>query len=252
MNADELVLYESPNQNRFKRAAVKQLVCELKFPTLLELVTSRPPTSVVRALRKDYPVLDASKEVTVNLGLGTAENQQSHIFRNSRTGWVATLKHSSVSVERSNGYEGYAELRKRVLQLIGAVRETIESETWTRIGLRYINVIETSEDPADGWINPSLTAPLSAKAFERVADYGGKIVLTADDGGCLLQHKLQSVELDEAGKVTNSKYVIDLDVYREDISVSDTASVIDRMHKQAFNLFDWTLGEKTREMLAQP
>ncbi|KLI96927.1 TIGR04255 family protein, partial [Luteimonas sp. FCS-9] len=164
-------------------------------------------------------------------------------------GWLATIKHSSVSIENS-GYDGYADLRRRVLQLVSAVEEIIESDVWTRVGLRYINAIDVHGDPAEGWVNDALVGPLQSDAFAVVSDYSGRIASAVDGGGCLLQHGLRFNEDQSGAENQYMTYVFDFDVYRNEVAVQDTAAALDDIHAQAFNLFDWCLGPKAREQLS--
>lgn len=243
--ADSLVTARSKNIDRYKHNFLRQAVCELRFPTLMELGEPKPPASLVKALRKDYPYLELSSEVTVGIG-GTGSNN-SHIFRSAKATWTVSLKQSAFSVETS-AYTNYADMKERVLRVVDAASEVIDSDFFTRIGLRYINVIDSDTNPVDGWVNPSLVGPLLSGCFTGIHEYAGKLQLTAPDGGCLLQHGIRLKQKHTRDEST-PEYVIDIDSFRNEITLSDTEAALDKMHAQVFDVFDWAIGPKAREHL---
>lgn len=247
MNSDidraPLVAYESPNVDQFTKGFVTHMVCELRFPTLFDLVEKAPPRDVVRALRKTYPTLQAQTEINVDLGLGSNKATTAHLFRGEKGGWLASLKHSSVSVECKD-YDGFEDLKRRVRQLVDAVQGVVETDRWLRLGLRYINSIPG--DPSDGWINPVLAGAMLGP-FRGLAESSGRLQLATETGGCLLQHRLH-LTFDSDGAVKPA-YIVDIDSFAMDIALDDTLARLESVHKQAFNLFDWCLGDTARAHL---
>jgi uncharacterized protein (TIGR04255 family) len=247
--AEDLVLTRSQNVDRFKRNFLKQAVCELRFPTLMELGEQRPPSSFVKALRKDYPHLELNNEVTFGIGGGNAGSSNIHIFRSSKMNWSVSLKQNALSIETTS-YSGFDNLRERILQIIDAAEIIIDSDFFTRIGLRYINVVKSGDEEVTKWINPLLTNPITSESFRGINEFSGRIQLMAEDGGCLLQHGIQ---LNNPTPDTPPKpdYLIDIDTYRSEVSLSNTATSIDIMHRQAFDIFDWTLTDRARDFLSE-
>ncbi|MDY0961778.1 TIGR04255 family protein [Massilia sp. CFBP9026] len=247
--ADQLVKVQSSNIERYKRNFLKQAVCELRFPTLMELGESKPPAAVVHALRKEYPILELANEVTFGVGMSN-ESNHIHTLRSSKMNWSVSIKQSALTIETTS-YSEYTEMKARVLRVVQAAEKSIDTDFFTRIGLRYINVIDVGSDPSDGWINPSLVSPIREGAFINIQEFAGKLLLSAQDGGCLLQHGIRLKPAVNDAEVV-PEYFIDIDSFRSEVPLNEVASALDSMHAQAFNLFDWCLGEKSREYLANP
>ena len=245
--ADSLVTFKSENVDKFKRNFLKQAVCELRFPTLMELAGPKPPTSLVTALRKEYPHLELSNEVTLNMGAQTGADNV-HIFRSSKATWSVTLKQNAIALETTK-YTEYAEMRERLLKVIAAAKQIIDSDFFTRVGLRYVNVVETSgTEGLETWVNSALVGPIvGGKSFKGVTELAGKFHLATEDGGCLLQHGLRHKTPLKPEELPD--YVLDIDSYRTDVKVEDAMSALDIMHSQSFSLFDWSLGDKARAYL---
>ncbi|MFP3922770.1 TIGR04255 family protein [Pseudomonas sp. W5-36] len=245
--ADELIHTRSDNVNRFSRNFLKQAVCELRFPTLMELGEQRPPASFVKALRKDYPLLDMNNEFKLGIGSAHAGSSNIHILKSLKGNWSISLKESALTIETTN-YTGFDNLRARILQAVEATKDFIDSAFFTRVGLRYINLLHSDHDDVTDWINPALIAPIASEKFTGINDFGGRFQLLAPDGGCLFQHgvQLNQVKPDDSPVV---EYMIDIDTFRAAVPLSDTAAAIDIMHHQAFDLFDWAITERAREFL---
>lgn len=246
--ADSLMKLRSENLDRYKRNFLRQAVCELRFPTLMELGESRPPASFVAALRKDYPHLELANELTLGIGTSIPGSNNSHIFRSSKYTWAVSLKASSVTIETSS-YTEYENLKYRVLKVVDAAAKVIDSDFFTRIGLRYINVIDIGEDPTVDWVNPLLVAPIQAGCFSGISEYAGKMQLATSDGGCLLQHGLR-IKNTRNEEAKPPEYLIDIDSFRNEISLSEVESSLDAIHSQAFDVFDWCIGEKSKSYLS--
>lgn len=246
-DADTLVKVRSKNVDRYKHNLLRQAVCEFRFPTLMELGDPRPPSSFVKALRKEYPNLELTNELM--LGIGGASNgfNNTHVFRSTKLTWAVTLKQSAFSIE-TTAYTNYAQMKERILRVVEAASKIIDSDFFTRVGLRYINVISNETDPTDGWINSELVNPLRSGYFSGIKEYAGKLQLLASDGSCLLQHGLRLNQHPTKGSVP--EYFLDIDTCRNEVALGDTEAALDAIHAQSFDIFDWAIGEKTREYLS--
>lgn len=247
--ADALITSHSNNVDRYKRNFLKQAVCELRFPTLMELGDPKPPVSLVNALRKEYPHLELSNEVTLGIGSGVPGSNNAHIFRSSKLTWAITLKQSVLSIETTS-YTDYANMRQRVLNIIAAATPVLDTDFFTRVGLRYVNVIDSPTDPTQGWVNETLVSPILFGKFIGIQEFAGKLQLATSDGGCLLQHGIR-LNASQSSEDRHPEYVLDVDTYRNDVKVEDISIALDKMHEQAFDLFDWALGENARNHLSQ-
>ncbi|WP_305805961.1 TIGR04255 family protein [Stenotrophomonas sp. YIM B06876] len=244
---ESLFTAESANLDQYKQSLVRTIVCEFRFPTLLELGEAKPPIDFARSLRKSYPNLERGNELSI--GASGTGSTFFHVFRSIKGGWSISLKPNSVAIEGTH-YKGFSELLKRAAELVPAAEKIIDSTFFTRIGLRYINVIDQPADPiGEGWINPSLVAPVLEGNARGISDYSGRLAAGDEEKGFLLQHGLRFAAADLDAKEQRPQYVIDIDVYQQEVEVSDSISVIERLHSSAFQIFDWSLGDAARNFL---
>jgi len=243
--ADSLVKRKSEQAAEYKQSFLRQAVCEFRFPTLMELGGKHPPAVFVAALRRDYPHLEIGDEVALDLA-GESGCNNTHIFRSTELSWTVSLKLNSFSIETTK-YTNHDEMRARVLRVVEAAAKIIDADFFTRVGLRYVNVIDSgAEDPVEGWVNSELTGPLLSARFQGIQDYASRLQLAAPDGGCLIQHGLRLAE----GIQVPPTYIVDVDAFRTGVAIADTSDVFEAMHQQASEVFDWALGESARKYLS--
>ena len=246
--ADDLVRIDSTAPVAYKGSYLKLAVCELRFPTLFALEEERPPQSMHKLLRKAYPIYNRMNEVTVGLG-SSSTSSGLHSFKSSSGNWTITLKTSSVAIETTT-YPGFEGMQERIQQMLDAVVPVIDTDTLTRVGLRYVNVIRPEGLEMGAWINPQLVGPLTTGRFKAIGEYSGRLVMQLEDGGCNFNH---GVQIDPANRLLSKgalpDYVIDIDAYRNNVSLQDVNLAVARAHDQARALFDWALGPATRQQL---
>jgi len=222
---------------------IQKAVCELKFPTVYGLVRGKPPVSLATALRKSFPehgLIDG-----LNVGIGGVAQDFAFAFADKKKRTTITFRPSALSVETS-AYHSFEELLDVILFATNAAREVIDSDFFTRVGLRYINGLPYEQKSIGEWVNPDLVAPLAKGVLGIPTEFAGRIVTSWEVGGFLIQHgigKKEGTNIDQ--------YVLDFDVWREDVQFSDLKATMQDLHDTEFRLFHWSLGHRAFEHMGQ-
>lgn len=241
---DETLSVPSVEQPDIKRNVIHQAICELRFPAVLELETDKP-LPFQKAIRRQYPLYKVRKNV--NIGPESIDRAIHHTFIDKRKRWFVTLKSSSLGLETLH-YDGYENLRNRVEYLIRKSQATRDSEFFTRIGLRYINVLPVGQKNLEGWIRDDLVAPLVAGSYGSVEQCWQIVTGDGSTGRYLFQHGLPgNAPTGFNNWPEKPNYVIDIDFFEEDVEVSDAVETLNKLHKESFNLFWWALGDVAKD-----
>ncbi|HKT26820.1 TIGR04255 family protein [Dyella sp.] len=228
----------------YDRNFIRNAVCELRFPTIFEIEDQRPPSGFWRTLRKDFPIHSVLNGVQV--GPASMAKANAHQFTSKRSRWTVVLKPSSITLETAQ-YDSFDEFEAQLRTVIAAAKHTIDSDFFTRIGLRYINTLPCRPRDVAGWVNPVLVGPLVDGVFGDVDVHFQQIRGTTDCGGYLFQHGLG---VDAGPGIGKEGYVLDFDFYREEVGVEDALATVRRLHELEFSMFSWALGDRAREYLA--
>lgn len=219
----------------YQKNLLEKVVCELRFPTLYGLERGKPPVSLANALRKEFPehgIIDG-----LNLTAGAVAQDFGHVFTDKKRRTSITFRASALSIETTS-YQSFEEYLARVLFAANAAKDAIDTEFFTRVGLRYINVLPYEQGNIGTWVNPAIVSPLAEGVFGEPTEYSGRIAATDGQGGFLLQHGI--------GKSSASgrfQYLLDYDCWREDVPVADLQTVMEELHEMEFRLFHWSLAQ---------
>jgi uncharacterized protein (TIGR04255 family) len=225
----------------YARNFIRLAVCELRFPTLFEIESETPPLALAKALRREYPTHELLK-YSVSIGAPVTPSN-GHVFRSKKGRWTVTLRASALSVETSD-YASFDELAQRMGFVLKAAEGTIDTDFFTRVGLRYINVLPCEPERAADWINPALVGPLAAGTYGSVHEYWQRVQGPTAVGGYTFHHGVQVVPGAPA-----REYLLDFDFFKEDVPVAETLDVVRKLHQLEFSMFRWSLGPKAEEFL---
>ena len=238
------------NSVRYKTNFIKTAVCELRFPTLLELENT-PPIKIQTALRKFYPFYSAGQDVSIGL-VGTPVSGKSYFFESKKKDWTITLKPSSLSLE-TNKYTDFDDFYDHLTSMLEAVGDFLDTDFFTRVGLRYINHVPLPGNNMDRkdiakWINPVLVAPLSGGELGTLTMFHCEVGGHIEDGKYTFRHGFAPPVNQDKDSLS---YLLDYDYYKEGVEYDDVYTIIKQFNSQNFNIFKWSLGEESKKALGE-
>lgn len=241
-----------------------EVICQLRFPPILR-IDSETPVGFQETIRSQYPFYEAKAAVRLPAGVPsefaqiiTAElplaGPKSHEFTSRDRAWSVKLNRQFVALTCKR-YTRWEEFRERLLEAIGALTREYNPSFYTRLGLRYRNVIRRSrlpeKDPPWKWhelIQPWIAGLLApAETSDVVADTRATTHLALPDGmgQCILNHGLATD--DETQELV---FLIDADCYTDQqTEPPDVLPRLDAFNHQARLLFRWCTTERLHDAL---
>jgi uncharacterized protein (TIGR04255 family) len=226
----------------FARNTIRTAVVELKFPTLLEFET-QPPTEIQHRLRKDYPQF--SKRKAVNIGSGTVEEEIRYVLGSRDGSWSVAIRPSAIALE-STKYTTFEEMLARLQLILSVSKKQLDTDFFTRVGLRYVNLLPVPNASFDGWLNPDLIRPLAGGTYGTVSKYWQEVRGRARSGKYSFRHGLP-----EEMSAKEIRYVLDIDLFSENIEYDDAIGLLGDFHRESFAFFSWCIGPAAREYLGR-
>lgn len=229
---------------RYSHNFIKTVVCELRFPTLLDLEMTQP-VKLQQTLRKEFPIYEKQKSVGLSAG-NSVSSENIYSFRTVKDESTVALRSSTLSVE-THAYTEFSDFYDRLERVLKAAEKLIDTDFFTRVGLRYINMVPVvMSDGLDEWINPRLIGALSDNVFGDIEQYGSELQGDTDSGKYSLR---QALKHRSEGK---AEYVLDFDFFKENVKLVDTLDLVREFNKTNFSLFHYCLGRKAIELLGAP
>lgn len=126
------------------RNQLDQVICQLRFPARLSV--ERNIDRFQDAVRNDYP--EYSQEQIVPIGVANPPSA-GHVFASSDGGWFINVSTGAISLT-SRRYTDWVDFESRLGKVLSVFHDTFGVDSFSRIGLRYINAIRSSALDLDG------------------------------------------------------------------------------------------------------
>jgi uncharacterized protein (TIGR04255 family) len=253
LTASSDVMFPASDRCVFERAPLSQVACQLRFPALLAIESS-PPADFQERIRAVFPFLERNKpramsqfpaEIMQLLNAGTGQLGYSFLTEDRAT--TLNLAPDGILLSTSR-YTRWESFWRMLQEPIRALVDIYRPSFFTRVGLRYTNVINReslglAEIPWSRLLRREILGELALPQFERaldrLANRSLRLKLPEDLGSVLLQHGLAIVA---GAPPSQLSYLIDMDFSNEPrMELGNATPTLDRFHELAGNAFRWTI-----------
>lgn len=253
-----------PTQDRvvFRRNFIHEGLCQIRFKNqIMPLLNAEElPVDFHEKIRKTFPLLDVDK--SVNITMDTSEgndprvsNQEFKIYRFSTIDkkWSVSLSSDFFALS-TRFYSTREEFDSNLKVVFDAFKEVYGEQKFSRLGVRYQNIIERSHVGLKefGWsdlINNSLLGVLSDDSFrkDQLLQVHGNFVSDLKDGAGKVQVNYGTIK----NQATSEEcYLIDSDFFLEgDLNGDAILDQVREFHDRAADLFLWCIRSPLREAM---
>jgi uncharacterized protein (TIGR04255 family) len=254
------MLFPARERIIYDKNPLETVVCQLRFPSILK-IDAELPAKFQDRIRAEYPLLKQQSllagglklppELSKLLGEGllpvAGGGQQAYDFSAADSQWQVSLTRESVALTAKR-YQRWEEFRGRLVNVRAAFEEIYTPSCYSRIGLRYQDVIRRSvlnlkdvewAKLLEPHIAGELGAPNIAGATQ-VAKRELLIKLEDGQGQVKIQHGLA-----RASDTDEVCYVIDADFFTDQrTELQDASGKLAHFNVEAARLFRWCITER--------
>jgi len=237
----------------YKTNPLVQVICQLRFPRILR-IEAELPAAFQDLVRDAYPNLDElpttplPSEVARAVGLDPGNvPSRTFQFADAENAWKIGLTSTFLALS-TDRYLRWEEFRARLNDALDVLEKTYEIRRFSRVGLRYRDLIVRSSVGLGGkpwtiFLKPEILGEIASDSFaQAVKQANRQLILELDYPSALvrLAHGLIEAQ-DDAGAV-ESCYLIDADFYTETVRERDGAeNILDYFNQEAGRLFRWCI-----------
>lgn len=127
---------------KYKNSPLKEVIFQLRFPTILAINT-KEPVELQERLRDAYPMYsDNVEQNKERLPNGDMNETQSHRYQfvSADGQYMVSMSSSFIALSTLN-YTRWEEFRERIKSVMTMFQEVYKTNIFVRIGLRYKDVI---------------------------------------------------------------------------------------------------------------
>jgi uncharacterized protein (TIGR04255 family) len=229
---------------------LKEVVCQIRFPIILKLGES--PIDFQEAIRDRFP--NFGVEHGVAFEVSSDPNQSINpqvipkVYRFLDEDETRTVSLSAgfyaLSTTRYSGWQSFVSDLKFISERVLSI---YKPRFTTRIGLRYINVLNANNTQASSFVDvlrilrPEITALVVAREFQE-PDFSLTHVRTRHEDGIF---SFRSGIFREENTLS---FLLDFDQYFEEqieLNIDDLLQRCDRFHTLLYNAFRWSFRDGT-------
>jgi uncharacterized protein (TIGR04255 family) len=238
-----------------------EVVCQLKFPTILKVGT-QPPVDFHEKIKAKYPIVNDSggivpKEVqSMFKGAGIQFSpESSYQFKSEDEQWKVVIAKDFVSV--STGlYRKFEEFKQNLDFIFSAFSEIYEPVFLSRVGLRYQNLIVRSQlslidVPWTDLISTEICPELHNPVMQAELKYYMKNLVFHVGENETLNFKHGIVEATFENSRKEDSYLLDSDFYaqRKVENYGEAIDIISRFNRSTGRLFRWSICDRLHEAM---
>ncbi len=263
------MIFPETARSVYSRNPLSDVVCQLRFPTILQ-VSAAPPAAFQDRIRDKYPVLEQvatpvlpknmPENVRVLVEASLKQNsKQFNFFTVEEPKRLVTLTENFVALTE-HGYKDWETFSAELRLVEQAFREVYKPSFYSRIGLLYQNVIDRGELGLEGvpWrelLNSSIVGVLgneTCSGEKNTRVYHSETELALNDGNdsyVMLRYGLGEK------KVKNKKsevFIIAADFYTAGkVELDNAYDILKNYRVWAGNFFRWAITDHLEDALGK-
>lgn len=250
---------ESPRV-RYTRNPLVEVICQLRFPKILR-IEAEAPVGFQEALRSQYPTLNTSRaidlqlssELQIKLPSALIAQELTYEFIDKEGDWKIVLSGDFIALSTMK-YKTWENFRERLITVVDLLVQHYSPSHFTRVGLRYQDLILRSElgleqRPWRKLLQPAVLGTFAAENLPE-QDFVEALSVFAcrlDYADAILRVRYGLAREDESEELG---YLIDADFYTENLlEINDATHYLDQFNRESGNFFRWCLRDELRQAL---
>jgi uncharacterized protein (TIGR04255 family) len=252
----------------YVRNPLAEVWAQLRFPPILRIETEIPAEfqdkirGTYALYQRALPAGELPPKVPAAIrnliqGIGAAAGPVQHVFESQDHDWSVVLSRECLSV-KTVSYSRWEEFRDRVSIVAGAFVDIYRPSAYSRVGLRYVDVVRRSILRLNdvSWselLRPEIGGELTASEFGEDIDSMSRQLhckLDGDNGFLTLKTGIALAEPGAGGGPKEKCFLIDSDFHtHRPTELNNVFATLDAFHRASGNLFRWAILPRLRDAL---
>lgn len=249
----------------YKKNPLDQVICQLRFPPVLRIDTEVPAAFQER-VRENFPNFSETSELKVEVPLGIMDKIQpepieqalksssykNYEFSSEDEQWKISLTRTFVALTTKK-YERWEEFREKLQIPLNALVETYTPNYFSRVGLRYIDVIRRSmlnlnDVNWDELLKPYILGILgSPQVRSNVKNFDSMCEIKLSDEESVVKIVAKLVKAISNDEIC---FMIDSDFYNSNkMDISSAIKKLDYFNNRASRLIHWCISERLHDAM---
>ena len=244
----------------FEHNPLAEVISQVRFPAILGIEASLP-VQFQESVRTLLPTFEEQQISVASFGLPDevqrivrslphSPSSKQYVFGSADGMWSLTLSRDALSLGCKE-YRRWEEFRDLFIKALGEFEKLYRPAFYSRVGLRYRNVIlrsklGLSDTPWAKLLKTHIASELGAPDLDTneidLDVHQFILKLPAENGRVRVQHGIGQLVASAEGQAAENVYVIDNDFYTEpQTEIPNAPRILDYFNSQSGRLFRWCI-----------
>jgi uncharacterized protein (TIGR04255 family) len=259
-------MFPSSPREHFEKATLtlQQVVCNVQFPRVLRL-ENESPAAFQDSIKQTFPLYERGQVIGVppavqipqqvlQLMAAQTVNPQHQFLTEDRKSAVALTPETLTFTSRS--YKSWESFRSELQKSLNALNRDYRIPFFSRISLRYVNVINKNQlglasRPWSSLLKTEFIGKFPLELFEdHTQQIAQRMTMSLPDGTGTVTIQHGFVIVLGTPSATGRSYMLDFDFHHQPkIETKDAEPKLDHFHELAGRLFRWCINDELRTAL---
>lgn len=249
----------------FSHNPLDLVVCQLRFPPILK-IDAEIPYAFQERINDHFPFYSETGEINIKINqpkgeqippelvkeIVKSQGYKTHTFQSEDKNWIITLTRIFISLTTKN-YLRWEEFLEKLNTPLQALYELYDPKFYTRVGLRYINIIERSKLNLENtaWselLNAHILGLLGSNEISsKISAFENKYELKLSDDESIVRIITELVKSIETDKIA---YKLDFDFYNTNKTGREEAmDKLNFFNARSSRLIRWCITDRLFEAM---
>jgi len=248
----------------YQKNPLDQVICQLRFPPILK-IEAEIPAEFQDRIREHFPNYSETSELKIEFLQGKKQpipldligqvlqssGGKNYEFLSEDGLWKINLTRTFIALT-ANKYRRWEQFKEKLAIPLGALIQVYTPSSFSRIGLRYINVINRSrlgltDSNWNELLKPHVLGILASEVGSHVQNFENRYEIGLSDGESVVRMVTGFVESADNSEV---HYRIDSDFYNGNKTpIEATTEKLDYFNVRGSRLFQWCITERLHQAM---
>ena len=247
-----------PSSVQLPNAPLTAALIQIRFPDVHSIDKADFIAEFQECIRADYPLNHADHITGFELMKDNVKQttEKNWRFLDKKKKWRLTLATNFIALETS-AYKSHQDFIHRIVAVVNALSETIKPGVMTRIGVRYVNRIHSSQlKDITRFVRPEILGIYIKDYRSQFTQTLNQVNVTTDVGSMMSRWGYmpanQTHDLDLMPQIEKPSWFLDIDVFNnfaesQTFEVNEIEARAKKLAKRAYGFFRWTVSTEFLE-----
>lgn len=251
-------------REEYKENILFEVIFQARFPEIMK-ISREEPVDFQEKIRKHYPesglnIPSLPKDMPEEIKKLITSDKEFFFFSEEKD-WQISLAKNFIALSCKGKYLNYADFRARLEEILKIFNTVYEPSYFTRIGLRYRNIV--NDELLISLNGRNIRKLIPDKIFPELKEENSENTkslektIHLDDGNIKINatYALATVSGEFGQKQINNKesYIIDIDCFIEEKTkgVKNVLTKCDEFKENEWNIFQWSITDDLRRAMGK-